>query len=123
MEDENITVSYIGNGLRALDNSIILPFENVPVDNIVTGVYDYITLNNDLRIYPNPFKDRFTFISEKYSYNYLEIVDLSGRIVYSKTINSIANNPFTLNITLEKGSYILILRNEVLQSNKLISVD
>ncbi|MFC2138487.1 carbohydrate-binding protein, partial [Bacteroidota bacterium] len=97
LEDNDITVSYSGNSLIALDNSLIESFEDLPVDNLVTKICNDISIDKGLYVYPNPLKNRLTFVCNEYGFDYFEIVDLVGRILDSGQIMSYTNQPYTLN--------------------------
>jgi hypothetical protein len=68
-----------------------------------------ISENNTINIYPNPFQ-KFISINSKVPFNKIEIHDLSGRIIFSKTFfqNTKYSGPINLNIETP-GLYYLVL--------------
>jgi serine protease AprX len=84
--------------------------------NILTGIEKYQLNNVDgLLVYPNPFGTNFnvTFYSDKNQTALLQLIDVSGRIIYNekKYVNAGSYNTFNSNQgeTLSKGIYIFRL--------------
>lgn len=80
---------------------------------LITGVGS-ITINEEAsEVYPNPMNNEATItISNTIKLNdaALKIVDLAGRVVFSKS--GINENAFSLNHNLQSGLYILQVENE-----------
>lgn len=85
----------------------------VPVDNKVTDILDNDSSNEDLKIYPNPFKD-FINLESKESYTY-KITDVLGNIVEQNTSKNT-----NIGAHLSSGIYVLELNVGTLKYFKKI---
>lgn len=99
-----------------INNNAYIFFDSNPeiVTNIATvtlaepdGINDYFALNNNIKVYPNPFSDKTTFIiqagnlNDKYSF---ELKDILGKTV--RSINEINDQQFSISRNnLETGVY------------------
>jgi hypothetical protein len=99
-------------------------FDIVITVNACTGVDEHNALNA-ISFYPNPNNGAFTVVSNGNSdYLLLEVVDLSGRVVYSSEEHGVKAG-FTKNILLDNiasGVYMLRLTNEEGQRMDKISI-
>src|SRR5690625_305258 len=67
--------------------------------------------NKDFKIYPNPVKDVLNIQNPTNNSSYLEIFDLSGKLLMTKNFKEL-DKVITLNIaTLPKGNYIIRIGN------------
>jgi len=112
MGDENITVSYSGNTLTAMDYSIVNTFEEVAVENQVIASIKCNNISvNSVNIYPNPIKNQLIILSENKVFTEATIYDLKGRLVYKTDINNIIGQPLKINLSLDAGTYIITLES------------
>jgi uncharacterized delta-60 repeat protein len=76
---------------------------------------------SEIKLFPNPTKDLTTLVfNGENNYHNLDVVDLSGRVVLSKPINS-SNNTLTLNTEmLNTGVYFVKLIGETQATLKLL---
>jgi hypothetical protein len=81
------------------------------------GVNETSTLANDLSVFPNPSNSCFNITYNMYELSnaFLQIEDVTGRVVEVKNIESIAGH-IQIGSELESGAYLLRLIN----SNKII---
>jgi uncharacterized repeat protein (TIGR02059 family) len=82
--DESITVTYNGGSLKALDNSPIVAFYDIPVENKVNNVPSADFYN--ITIFPNPVNDRLT-IDGLSSGDIVSIYDVYGKEVIHERIS------------------------------------
>jgi hypothetical protein len=72
--------------------------------------------SNTFNIYPNPASDQVTilFTADKVESNTINLMDISGRIVFTTSIESvIGDNQFQLNLyDFAKGMYMVIIKND-----------
>jgi hypothetical protein len=69
------------------------------------------TKGYSIEIYPNPVKDVLT-INTPFNYNTIEIVDLTGKQVFSKESTLGFSETNNIKLQLPKGMYFLILRGK-----------
>ncbi len=81
----------------------------VKVLNVVLNS-EFLALNNQVNVFPNPFKNKFSITSEKVITKY-EVIDMSGKVI-SMHQNPAQNFEVTLE-NLEKGLYFLNLHSNV----------
>lgn len=87
---------------------------------------DYIVANQCVNVYPNPFCDKINVNSNITGLKNIEILDISGKIIYSeKVINNYDN--FELNkdfSSLPKGIYFFNINNDkkIIHSQKIIKL-
>lgn len=110
----NVNVSDVSATGFAEQPKAIIYEEDAVEDCSVTSVP-----NNDeyrlVSVGPNPFTDDLQLIfNPNHTCNYIELIDLSGKTVYSQNINagSVECSLSLSHIELPKGVYILILHNE-----------
>ena len=73
------------------------------------SVNDYVDLDNNVKIYPNPVKDKLTIETNFNKEQNLEIINLVGQTIYTSIINKRA----TVNTSaFAKGIYILKLSSD-----------
>lgn len=72
--------------------------------------------NNQVTLYPNPNSGIFNVFSSNESVNSIEIFDVHGRVVFSRTINSNAFDIITE--SLPKGVYMVRINSEYSSSTK-----
>lgn len=66
--------------------------------------------DSDITVFPNPAKNLLNVVSESQQIKSVEIIDLNGRIIKTKKINS---NNISIEIeSIESGVYILKVNNE-----------
>jgi len=75
----------------------------VIVDNCFTGI-NTIDNGNGITLYPNPNKGEFGIYDLGFTIYDLRIIDLTGRLVYSKTINTNKGTE-TISLQLSNGIY------------------
>ena len=70
--------------------------------------------SDEFTIFPNPSKGDFIIhLPDDHSYNTLEILNIDGRIIYTKTIDrNIASVAIELNPNLPKGLYLIKLKEK-----------
>ena len=112
---------YVGGNITYAEsnNPIATPLNNIArFTNSTIGVKEY-SLNNPVKILPNPSTDKFTF--EGFDGNsFIEVTDITGKQILIKE----TNEKF-LNISLHnhsQGIYFYKVKNKdgVIQSGKLI---
>ncbi|OEK09027.1 hypothetical protein A8C32_14140 [Flavivirga aquatica] len=78
------------------------------------SVSDYYTLFSDLNISPNPFSDKIVIefsTRESIEVNNIELVNLTGQVLQSKSLNSLSNQNVELKVdNLSNGIYFLIIK-------------
>jgi beta-xylosidase len=110
----SVLISYTGSVLKAFDNTPVSDFEGLSVRNI-TSVNTLQTDRGKVRIYPNPSKNEICIESE-FRYNHIEILDLSGKSVFSKLVN-VYDPLLKIEVGLDEGAYFITLLN---QSEKIV---
>lgn len=76
-----------------------------------SGIDD--NLKNEMKIFPNPLKDYISIHVKQDMYcPIIEIIDLQGRVVYSKDYDGNFKTIYLSNITLEQGLYIIKVRDD-----------
>ncbi len=87
--------------------------------NIVVTSVNNLNQNNSLNIFPNPANNKVTIVSENNSIEYISIKDLSGKILYQKSIIDELYNFSTETLTNE--FYIIeTISNNTSKFNKLV---
>ena len=108
------------------------PYPNAPkyralLDNIydcsnslVTGIDDESDPNSELNIYPNPTTGFFHIEFE--DGDFLEVIDMMGRVVISKQLAN--RNKITVDLTANsKGIYLIRIRSKKGSNQKLVLVE
>jgi hypothetical protein len=108
-----IKISYSGGNLTGMRKGKVADFGNYLVTNNVPVALENLTLNNDVKLYPNPVKDLLN-IKAPFEIDQLYIFDLSGKLMFWKKTEQLNNLSIPVNLT--KGTYILKL-----QSNSSVS--
>ncbi|MFW5656364.1 MAG: carbohydrate-binding protein [Bacteroidota bacterium] len=104
---QQIVVSYTPGNVTASDGIPVPAFADVVVANHVVTAVIPVGLT-DMDIYPNPAKDHLVINSAGHGLHSVEIIDLTGKIVFIKDIGS-QNEPIRLNLNLHPGIYMLKL--------------
>jgi hypothetical protein len=79
-----------------------------------------LEIDNKITVYPNPATDQFVFNSEDKSIDKIELIDFSGKAVYSRNVNYQSG---TVDLTgISKGVYIVKLYSKGEFSTKKIVV-
>ena len=60
--------------------------------------------NNIISLYPNPVKDEFNIILNNFNYSKLQIIDITGKILFEKNINKL-NNINISTVKFQNGIY------------------
>jgi len=93
----------IAGNQRIIDNRIdIGAYEN----QLVTSVGNIE--NNQISIYPNPSKGRFTIMNNELQITNIRITDITGKVIH-KSESIIPNSQFVIN---EKGIYFISIKTE-----------
>ncbi len=104
---KNMTISPGKHYLKLVATSAGFNINYIDIHALITGVetmYD-----NGINIYPNPVSDRMIICSEDFQYNNVEIFDIMGNTVLSK---SAAYEPeLYLPVSLPNGMYIVKISN------------
>jgi predicted esterase len=91
---------------------------------------DFNTLRNEIKVYPNPFKDKLTLIINGIENNpisdqtYFRLFDLMGNIVIEKELND--QNTFNFDLPeLQNGMYIYLVtsNNRVLAKDRILKIN
>jgi len=87
------------------------------VDSIIVSTINLTFISNfketDLIIYPNPFNNRITIAGNNLSnYNFIELIDLSGKRVYFKNKPLLSTNEVIRISDIKEGVYFLRIYNE-----------
>jgi hypothetical protein len=102
----NLNIGWVGNYDQAATINSILRYNN---PNGGAGVQTYTLDGNDLNIYPNPSSGEVYFSvngPDKNDVN-LQVMDLSGKIIFENTLNVISNSVCTYDFSaLSAGIYI-----------------
>jgi hypothetical protein len=121
----------VNNIIISLDSTMTFTFQNDSTYQVCLGVYQnncytdtcYFkgfgssvsvteTEQNDLILYPNPTTDRLYIRNENLSINQLEIIDISGPVVYRDVTPNGQNIELQLG-HLSKGIYLVRINNEI----------
>ena len=79
-------------------------------------------VEQNLKLYPNPFKEDIFFSGEVFDKTRLELFDINGRLLVSKEISGI-NNVDLSHLNLSDGTYIAkVYTNNTMQQFKLIKM-
>ncbi len=109
-EDVNITASYSGGKLRALDNSPIVAFYDVPVENKVNGIES--ARLSEITLYPNPVSSHFSLEGMEKG-DFIRMYDIFGREVLSRHVNQSME---TISVDhLPSGLYVIKLNDVSVQ--------
>jgi hypothetical protein len=114
--------TYIAGGMGNYPNYLLRSEEGTICDSLISSI---INSNNIYEIYPNPSNGNFVIYNHNKNFSNMieiKIVNLSGQIIYQKTM---PQNIKKWNITLETikpGLYFIQLysKNKVVQSSKLV---
>jgi hypothetical protein len=87
--------------------------------NIVTGIKNLHEGN--LRVFPNPTNGELNIASSTFQFNNIDIIDCTGKKVYSKSFDLTKSTSFNPN--LQKGFYIFRLCNNTQTQNIKILID
>jgi PKD repeat protein len=124
----NIPATHLTNNFRfkftfesAGGNNIYLDDINL---NIISGIED-INNNSSFNIFPNPTQGNITlqFANEISGDVKIDILDLTGKTIYNKTLNQNAANSININLgsAVAKGMYLVnVSYNEKTEIKKLI---
>ncbi len=85
-------------------------FTDTVTDTIVTNVGIEILTNNDIKVFPNPVKDKLNIEFNKVLGNvYIQITDINSKIIYSNKIDTDKTNlSLSINLTnFDTGMYFL----------------
>ncbi|MAN26951.1 T9SS type A sorting domain-containing protein [Mesonia sp.] len=115
-----------GDGIHMNDAAHEILFERVIGMDIHTEVRDAVlkvetlSLNNDLKIYPNPVKNTCTIRSNQFSGNQLtiEVYNILGSKVYNKVLELHNQEATWSRNALENGIYFLLITNNNLQTTR-----
>ena len=99
-------------------------------DNIEICGFDNTTsiIENDniwLELYPNPNSGQFHMsFNKNIDALFIQITDVLGKIIYSEEIeNYTANTQKKINISQQKGTYILSIKSSIYNNDKLILIE
>ena len=112
-----ITLSYSGSDVMSSDEGKLAAIDSLLVKNYSpltpSGIQQVNTSTNGatVEIYPNPVKDVLT-INTSFLYNNIEIVDLTGKQVFSKESPLGFSETNNIKLQLSKGLYFLVLRGK-----------
>jgi len=101
-------------------NNILI--DDINIEGTISAVPEITSSQNELSIYPNPSNGLvFVSLKELIGNKSLTIIDLTGRVVFEKTIDSNVET-FSVNLEhLQKGIYIIKAHNlDSTQTQKLI---
>ncbi|MEL6812722.1 MAG: T9SS type A sorting domain-containing protein [Bacteroidota bacterium] len=95
---------------------VILYNNTIILDN------EYPVVEQDLILYPNPFKENIFLAGQRYDQAQLELYDINGRLLVSKDI-SLINNVNLSDLNLADGTYTAkVYMNNTTQQFKLIKI-
>ncbi|MDA3893611.1 MAG: carbohydrate-binding protein [Salinivirgaceae bacterium] len=121
MNTSNITVSYTSGRLEGINNAPVQEFSDYQVENLVS-ISEKLNLVN-VSVFPNPMSNQFSILCEAEAFESIKIIDLSGKLVFTKNIGNCSNQLINITIDLTKGTYVLTLENQKNIAKKLIVVD
>jgi hypothetical protein len=92
----------------------------IPSDvSIATGLF-YNEKEEILNLFPNPSYGIFT-LSTKEENSIVELIDINGRVVFSKVLENIGKHQVDISSSINEGIYLVQLRNKLLsQKSKII---
>ncbi len=101
------------NGCKAFSNPVVI---------VISGI-DFMETAKGYKIFPNPASENGTWnleVAENLRGGMCEILDVEGKLIYSKTIDS---NLTALQLSISKGMYVLKIHSgETIHSFKLIKL-
>jgi len=86
--------------------------------SVLSGIRDYIGLNDGIVVYPNPSNGSFSIDGLKYTIDKLTVLNSIGQIV---KVLEFPNN--TINLTLDKGVYFISIISKGEVMSKKISIE
>jgi len=100
------------------DNGNLIYIDNINIHETI-GVGIKETINNEIKVYPNPFNDLLYVSNTANNINSIKIISTLGKEVFYKEINK---NATQLNLSnLANGIYIILIEsNEEIISKKII---
>lgn len=110
---------YYQNGAPLATHFAIYPIVEFNDDNVVTGIEDQFISKDQLKLYspyPNPAKEVFnlTYSQNKTSKVFVQIYDMSGKVIFSKDLGQQPSGEHTERINIgsfSDGAYIYTIRS------------
>lgn len=107
--DGKVVASNGYTNLELYLNSLVNHITIQQMTDVVTSAKD-VTLNDKIRVYPNPSRGRDFRIESPFTVSAIRVYDSAGRLVADWILNS-GTNSFSLP-TLSKGVYLISVRTE-----------
>lgn len=105
----NVSPPDLGNSIATTILYNSFEIKAIAASELLSNERDVLK-DNDITVFPNPAKNLLNVVSESQQIKSVEIIDLNGRIIKTKKLNS---NNISIEIeSIESGVYILKVNNE-----------
>ena len=96
---------------------VLVGSESIPPITSVKSIH-----KNSLKVYPNPSKGEITISSPDFSYEKIEVINLTGKKVFEEIIDFPSKGTKQINLKLNAGLYILNLSKDNQKISKKLIV-